>query len=81
MRIRRHFIHAPTLPGIRGSRSPGASSALFLLALSGCAAPSPDTAGFSVVEASIPELQAAMERGELTSRQLGHGVPGPNRAL
>ena len=47
-----------------------APAALLLLVLAGCEAPSPDTGGFSVVEASIPELQAAMERGELTSRQL-----------
>ena len=70
MRTRRHFIHALTLPRIRGSSSLNSSAALLLLVLWGCTAPSPDTAGFSVVEASIPELQAAMEQGELSSRQL-----------
>ena len=41
-----------------------------MLLLAACEAPQPDVGGFPVVEASIPELQAAMESGELTSRQL-----------
>ena len=41
-----------------------------MLLLAACEAPQPDVGGFPVVEASIPELQAAMDSGELTSRQL-----------
>ena len=41
-----------------------------LLAFAACEAPQPGLADFSVVETSIPELQAAMATGELTSRQL-----------
>ena len=41
-----------------------------LLLFAACEAPQPDLADFSVVETGIPELQAAMETGELTSRQL-----------
>ena len=41
-----------------------------LLAFAGCDAPQAGSERFSVVETSILELQAAMERGELTSRQL-----------
>lgn len=45
---------------------------LFALVLVGCTAPAPAPAPvpFSVVEAGMPEIQAAMARGELTSRQL-----------
>ncbi|WP_420632692.1 amidase family protein [Candidatus Palauibacter sp.] len=39
-------------------------------ALSGCRAPSSAPEPFDVVEASIPEMRAAMESGRLTSRQL-----------
>ncbi len=46
-------------------------AALICLSLAACeASPPPATGSFSVVEAGIPELQAAMERGDLTSRQL-----------
>ncbi len=41
-----------------------------LLLFAACEAPQPDLADFSVVETGIPELQAAMETGEFTSRQL-----------
>ena len=51
-----------------------------VLALASCAVPSAEPEPFPVVEASIPALQAAMERGELTSRQLVTGVPGADRA-
>ena len=47
-----------------------APAALLLLVSAGCEAPRTEAASLSVVETSIPELQAAMERGELTSRQL-----------
>ena len=38
--------------------------------LAGCQSPSADAAPFDVVEATIPEMRAAMESGRLTSRQL-----------
>ncbi len=40
------------------------------VALAACAGPAAQPEPFPVVEATIPELQAAMERGELTSRRL-----------
>ena len=71
MRGRRQSIPGMIPATVLRSRPfPHTPAALLLFALSGCVAPSSDTAGFSVVEAGIPELQAAMERGELTSRQL-----------
>ena len=58
----------------RISHHPLVRRALFsvpaLLLFAACEAPQPDLADFSVVETGIPELQAAMETGELTSRQL-----------
>ena len=42
----------------------------FLAALAALAAMSPAKAAFDVVEASIPELQKAMESGRVTSKQL-----------
>ena len=41
-----------------------------VLAFASCSVPATEIGPFPVVEASIPELQAAMERGELTSRRL-----------
>ncbi len=43
---------------------------MLLVALAACAPGQPRSTDFSVVEASIPELQALMESGELTSREL-----------
>jgi len=40
-----------------------------VIALEACSVPASETEPFTVVEATIPDLQAAMERGELTSRQ------------
>ena len=41
-----------------------------VVALAACAGPAAESEPLRVVEATIPELQAAMERGELTSRRL-----------
>ena len=43
---------------------------LLLVVVAACARGEPRSADVSVVEASIPELQALMESGELTSREL-----------
>ncbi len=43
---------------------------MLLVAVVACAPGAPRSTDFSVVEASIPQLQALMESGELTSREL-----------
>ena len=50
--------------------SGGRWSLVTLVALAACSAPATAPRPFPVVEATIPDLQAAMERGDLTSRQL-----------
>ncbi len=46
------------------------TTALFLSVLASCAPPVDRTARFDVVETSIPEMQAAMAEGTVTSREL-----------
>ena len=46
------------------------TTALFLSVLASCAPPVDRTARFDVVEATIPEMQAAMAEGIVTSREL-----------
>lgn len=82
MRVPRHLIpgripapaHTPRslldLLAILAARLARAAAVPLLFVSAGCAAPHPEATNFSVVEAGIPELRAAMERGELTSRQL-----------
>ena len=71
MRIRRHSILRLHPGFLNGSRSIlHASAALICLSFAACETSRPATGGFSVIEAGIPELQAAMERGDLTSRRL-----------
>ncbi len=47
-----------------------ALAAALVLALAACAPDDDETARFDVVEATIPEMQAAMEEGRLTAREL-----------
>ena len=51
-------------------RSAAPTLALFLFLLTSCAPPVDRTARFDVVEATIPEMQAAMAEGRVTSREL-----------
>jgi amidase len=64
-----HRIREPTM-----KQSPAVSTLLLVgLSLAGCApegASPPSGATFDVVEATIPEMQAAMESGRLTAREL-----------
>ena len=43
-------------------------------------AAAPSAQPFSVVEATIPEMRAAMEQGRVTSRELVHAVSDAHRA-
>ena len=61
-------------PGYRATRGGVLASlavvALLAAAATGCAVPPTEPEPFDVVEATIPEMRAAMESGRVTSRQL-----------
>jgi amidase len=75
--LRHHFASLPVVPIIGAVMS--RLVVLLILAAPG-AVPSPThglrSPSFSVVEATIPEMQAALREGRVTSRELVH-TPGP----